>query len=186
MVTPASLHSRLLRPLLSLCLFLIAVTLPLRAQDWQTLEIRVPAGRAPHTFSLEITGSGGELLWQYGMVWPDAIPLWMQLGAFLDTERDYTLIDETAGDSLPLTGLLGQSVLDLRPSLWDTHGALPRLYFVAQGDRASHTFLLHQPGGIWFEAAGGSLHGPWDRQFSALYDPAQVFRIVDTTTNEMA
>lgn len=77
-------------------------------------------------------------------------------------------------------------MFDLRSSLWDTHGALPRLYFVVQGDRADHTFLLYQPGGAWFEAVAGSLYGPFDRQFSALYDPAQNFRIVDTTTIEMA
>lgn len=79
--------ARFSRLFLAACV-LLAALLPLRAEDWQTFEIRVPAGRVAHTFSLEVTGPGGEMLWTYGMVWPEAFPIWMQLGAFLDTERD--------------------------------------------------------------------------------------------------
>lgn len=43
--------ARVLRPLLAAVLFLTAL-LPLRAEHWQTLELRISPGRAGHIFTL--------------------------------------------------------------------------------------------------------------------------------------
>lgn len=53
---------RVLRPLFAACLFLTAL-LPLPAENWQTFDIRLPAGRFQHTLSMEVTGSGSEMIW---------------------------------------------------------------------------------------------------------------------------
>jgi hypothetical protein len=133
---------------------------------------------------VESTGSGTDTEWlsSPALASPDAVQVFTQIWAYLNAGHTYTLLDETAGDWLTLNLSPDAPVLDLQSSVWQTAGAVPHVYFLGNSDGV---YMLYQPDGVWLEAtpvpASGSMAA-----FSAAYDPAKDFRIVNIVTNQRA
>ncbi len=193
---------RALAWLLTAVLSLLAAVGGVKADDWQNVQILLPAGRMGHSFSLGGTFAGPESLYSYGGVlssssagYSASLSLW----AYLDLDREYSLFDESANDSLtlgPLGAYMGGSSygFDFKTTPWQAIGGVRRVYFLTDAARSGNALILHSMGeaDVWFPAsfmgnvATGNPDLPWVARFSATYDPGWPWQFVDLTLNQKA
>lgn len=76
--------------------------------------------------------------------------------------------------------------------VWQGAGGMPPMYFVVDAGRSGHLLMLYQEGsgGTWLRASyraelsTGHTFSPTVLGYSAIYDPASPYKIIDLTTNE--
>ena len=148
---------RILRPFLAACLFLAAL-LPLRAQNWQTFDIRLAAGRVGHDFQLEAyyPNPAMEDPSSASLIYLDPSYMQTQLSAYLDAESYYSLFDGTTGERFWLD--TSSSTIDLTGPFLGGYSSIQRLSFLVESSRAGHAFAVYQWdtynwSGFWNDAA---------------------------------
>ena len=127
---------------------LLASLAAMFAENWQSIELRLPPARVGHYFTLEIDGTGYETFFASGL-YPEFFSSdnWVQLTPIVDLDRPWQIVEGSTGDWLPLS-YQGVAPIDARELPWNYAGP-PRQYFLLSEDRGYHTVVLAQ---------GGSFH----------------------------
>ncbi|MHA3771624.1 hypothetical protein ACXR0O_08815 [Verrucomicrobiota bacterium sgz303538] len=188
-----------------------AAPLSLHAENYQYLDIQVPAGRVAHTFSL--WRNGVQFAW-LGM--PTPSEEWLDgrivhAGRFsleidVDSSEPFTIRDDTYNYFFDLgtewVGYAGSvSPLVLSPLGWSTLAGNDQLQvFQVDANRAGHTFVLCQPDqagnpSLWFNTSTSTElnrlnqqgvfawpSGATSFEAYALYDPTKPFWLVDLSS----
>ncbi len=164
------------------------------AENWQSFELWVNPGRNGHQFSLLGPDLIGASAAHFGLA--DYNGLATHLSIWADVDLGVAISDDTNGDFFHMqTGAFNDP--DQRLVQWfreDGSTGVPsasdRQFFLIGEGRATHGFLLEQPGGAFYLAQVGSvvpgtanLPGGPRRELSSLFDPSAAdFWILDLTT----
>jgi hypothetical protein len=125
-----------------------------RAENWQTLELRLSPGRAAHGFSL-VAPSGTEnspsATFDGLFELPSPDGSFIRLQVWVDTDQPFTLLDTTVFDYLEVPAPGSTAIVNPGDNwlLTDEMGTFPsnHHYFLISSDRVGDTFLVALAGG---------------------------------------